>query len=433
MGVRIKSVVKGSLAEQRGITESDILKTINRHEIVDVLDYRLYISEPVVTLGVVGKDKSRLITIKKQEDEDIGLEFETYLMDEHRSCLNKCIFCFIDQMPPNMRSSLYFKDDDARLSFLFGNYITLTNMDQKEIDRIISLKISPINISVHTTNPSLRCIMMNNKNAGSKLSYIKQLTSAGITVNCQIVLCPGINDGPQLQSTLEALARLGDNIGSVACVPVGLTKYRDGLYPLTGYDRDGAREVIAIIDEFNAKLVQNGGRSLAYPADEFFILAKKRLPELSYYGELSQLANGVGMLALFINDFKGALDRLPNSDEQRHVSIATGVAFSSYLRALVEKLKDKHRNLVCDIYPIKNKHFGESITVTGLLTGNDIINQLKGRRLGETLLISECMLSHEQDKFLDDVTVEDMEKVLSVKVTVVPNDGEKTLELIIGS
>lgn len=432
MSVIIKDVKKGSICSDKGIKAGDTLIKINGHDIIDILDYQLYVTECVITLLLKSDDKFRFTTIKKQESDDIGLEFETYLMDKHRSCKNKCIFCFIDQMPPNMRESLYFKDDDARLSFLFGNYITLTNIDQNEIDRIIRLKISPINISVHTTNPMLRAIMMNNRFAGDSLKFIGQLTSAGITVNCQLVMCKGVNDGAELENSLNNLLELGENLGSVSCVPVGLTKYREGLYPLEPYDKESAGIVIDIIDDFAKKCINTVGRQIAYASDEFYIIAKRKLPSLEYYGELMQLENGVGMLSLLISEFLEALEEMPFVSKERDVTIATGVDFAPYLKILVDKLQKKCNNLKCKVIPIKNKFFGETITVTGLITASDLIKQLSAVEIGETLLVSECMLSHEQDKFLDDITVGELEQKLDTKLTIVKSNGAELLFSIIG-
>lgn len=433
-GVAIQGVKSKSLASEKGIISGDMLLKINGNDIIDVLDYQLYMTDCTITLLLLHDEKHKYVTIQKQEDEDIGLEFETYLMDKHRSCKNKCIFCFIDQMPPNMRESLYFKDDDARLSFLFGNYITLTNIDQSEIDRIIKHKISPINISVHTTNPMLRAIMMNNRFAGDSLKFISQLTQAGITVNCQLVMCKGVNDGHELKNSLKNLIELGENLGSVACVPVGLTKYREGLYPLEPYDKESAKDVIDIIDEFAKECMATPcvGRQIAYASDEFYIIAKRKLPNLAYYGELSQLENGVGMLSLFIDEFLEELEQVSHSNKVRDITVATGVDFAPYLKILVDKLQKKWFNLRCKVIPIKNKFFGETITVTGLLTATDIINQLQVVEIGETLLVSENMLSHEQDKFLDDITVTELEAKLNTKLTIVQNNGARVLHSILG-
>jgi putative radical SAM enzyme (TIGR03279 family) len=432
VSVLIDDVVKQSICDQRGIEPGDLLISINGNEIIDVLDYQFYIAETVIRLVVKKKNGCfYAMKIRKDQYEDIGLTFHTYLMDSQRSCTNNCIFCFVDQMPPNMRESLYFKDDDARLSFLFGNYITLTNLKQSEIDRIIKMKISPINISVHTTNPDLRCEMMHNRFAGEKLKYVKQLSDAGIVINCQLVLCPGINDGEELKRTLSDLGSLYPNIQSIACVPVGLTKYRDGLYPLQRYGRETAREVIRIVEEFSSNFYQKHQTRLAYASDEFYLRAELPLPEEDFYEDFAQLENGVGVLALLKSDFYSLYHQLPADSVSRRCSIATGTDAYPFIQQLVDEAEKKWHNLTCKVYAIRNDFFGETITVAGLLTAEDIIKQLNGKDLGDVLILPDCMLRHEQDKFLDDKTVADVEEALGIKVRMIGTQGDDLLEGIL--
>lgn len=432
MSVYITNVVKGSVAQKNGIRPKDILLSINNNEIVDVLDYQFYITE--TTLKVIVKrddNKFLVLKLKKRQYEDIGLEFETYLMDKKRSCTNDCIFCFVHQMPPGMRESLYFKDDDARLSFLFGNYITLTNLKQSEIDRIIKMKISPINISVHTTNPELRNKMMRNRFAGEKLDYIKQLSDAGIDINCQLVLCPGINDGKELQRTLKDLSGLYPNILSIACVPVGLTKYRDKLYPLERYNRETARGVIKIVNEFADDFYNKYGTRLAYASDEFYLRAELPLPNEDFYEDFAQLENGVGVISMLRCDFNELYHSLDGDSKVRNITIATGTDASPFIDELVQKAKLKWTGLNCQVVPIINNFFGDTITVAGLVTATDIIDQLKDKKLGDVLILPNCMLRHEQDKFLDDYTVEDIEKALGVRVKLIGTQGDCLLQGLI--
>lgn len=434
MSVMISGVEKGSLAKKAGILPGEELVSINGNEILDVLDYRFYMTEERLSVLIRDRDgKPRKISIRKDEYDDIGLEFETYLMDKQQSCRNQCIFCFIDQMPPGMRESLYFKDDDARMSFLFGNYITLTNLTDRDVERIIKMHISPVNISVHTTNPELRCKMMKNRFAGESLRHMYRLAQAGIGINCQLVLCPGINDGEELKKSLEDLENLYPSVQSIACVPVGLTDYREGLYPLEPYTPQSAAEVIRVIDEFSDRTQAEHGVRLCYPADEFFLTAGIPIPDGEYYGDFNQLENGVGMLATMRDEFAAALKLVEDEPcKDRKISIATGVAASDFIRGLVDEAGKKWHNLDCTVYAVKNDFFGHKITVTGLLTGRDLIAQLKDRDLGETLLLSSSMLRQNTDVFLDDVTVPELEKALGVRVRVTENDGYDFLDALLG-
>jgi putative radical SAM enzyme (TIGR03279 family) len=363
----------------------------------------------------------------------LGLEFASYLMDRQHHCKNKCIFCFVDQMPPGMRETLYFKDDDARLSFLFGNYITLTNLRQKDIDRMIKMHISPVNISVHTMDPALRQKLMGNPAAASSLDFLRQLAAAGIKINTQLVLCPGINDGEQLVRSLQELGNLYPSVESIAAVPVGLTKYREGLFPLRPYTQEEARAVIETIHRFSEDFLAREGVRLAYPADEFFLMAQMPIPDDEYYGEFNQLENGVGLLSLLRREIADELEDWEDEGLSRRVSLATGEAAAPFLREQIAQIKKRFPGLDCTVYEIRNDYFGEHITVAGLVTATDLIRQLKGKDLGEELLIPGVMLRHEQDRFLDDQTIEDVQRALGVSVRTVDNDGTQFLLALLGA
>ncbi len=430
--VEICGVISGSPAEKAGIAAGDCLLEICGHQINDVLDYMFYSAEESVKLKVIRSGSELVFSINKGEYDDIGLQFETFLMDKKQSCRNKCVFCFIDQMPPNMRETLYFKDDDARLSFLQGNYVTLTNLEQSDIDRIIEMKLN-INVSVHTTDPQLRCKMMNNRFAGEKLKYLYQLAESGIQLNCQIVCCPGLNDGDALRRTLSDLGSLMPNITSIAVVPVGLTKFRNGLYPLECFNKKTAGDVIGIIEEFQSGFLEKFGTRTVFPSDEFFLTAEKPLPDAEYYENYPQYENGVGMLRSLIDEFEGAVKSAEQNENERHVSIACGYAPYSVIKRLAEIAEKAFPKLRCSVYRIRNDFFGETITVTGLITAQDIIAQLKNKELGNTLLISSAMLRCDSEDFLDDLTVSDVEAALNVKIKAVSNDGYELLDAMLGN
>ena len=416
MSVIIKSVVKGSAAYKTGARENDVLLSLNGNEIMDVLDYRFYQNDSKITVCFMDKrGKQRTKTVKKKEEDELGFLFDTYLMDKQRACKNRCIFCFIDQLPKGMRKSLYFKDDDSRLSFLFGNYITLTNITEHEIERIIKMHISPINISVHTTNPELRVKMMRNETAGEALSIIKRFSDAGISINCQLVLCPEINDGEELRRSLSDLTALS-GVESIAAVPVGLTRHRESLTPLKKFTKETAAAVIDVMNEFSDH------RNVC-AADEFFLLSDRPIPQAEYYGDFSQLENGVGLWRMMLDDCTAAIDEIEEPKQPKSISVVTGVSAYPLIRNIVDTAQKKWHNLNCKVYEIKNDFFGHDITVAGLVTGGDIIKQLKGKDLGKTLLIPDVMLRHENDMFLDDVTLDDLSKELSVEVKVVSADG----------
>lgn len=433
MSVIIKSVDSKSPAEKAGLKAGDTLISINKNDIMDVLDYRFYQNNAKLKIEYIDdKGKIKHKRIKKQDYEELGLNFETYLMDKQHSCLNKCVFCFIDQLPKGMRDSLYFKDDDSRLSFLFGNYITLTNITEHEIERIIKMHISPINISVHTTNPELRVKMMKNKNAGKVLSVIKRFNDAGIKINCQLVLCPGYNDGEELKRTLSDLTEL-QNAECIAAVPVGLTKYRDGLADLDPFNPITAAETIDIIDRYGEECIKKYGSRRIYASDEFYLLAKRQMPDADYYGEFLQLENGVGLWALLLKEATDAIaEEEYKLEQKRKISVVTGVAAYHLITEIVDKCKQKWDNLECKVYKIKNNFFGEKITVAGLVTATDIKEQLKGENLGEELIIPAVMLRKEGDMFLDSITLSELSRDLGVKITPVDNDGYLLIDALLG-
>ena len=431
MAVKIFDVTTGSHADKAGIKKGETLLSINSNEIVDVLDYRFYQVNRKLTLEVADEDKNvRTIEMTKGEYEEIGLEFETYLMDKQHSCRNKCIFCFIDQLPKGMRESLYFKDDDSRLSFLFGNYITLTNITEHEIDRIIKMHISPINVSVHTTNPELRCKMMNNRFAGDTLKYLKRFADAGITLNCQIVSCPGINDGDELVRTLTDLENLGVNM--TAIVPVGLTRYRENLYPLVPYNKETAGQTIDIIEKMGDECVKKHGRRIFFPGDEFYLLAEREIPSPEFYEDFSALEDGIGMIAYLTDDVGWKLEELDADESLCHkVTIACGEGVFPYMKRIMSMINEKFPNITINTRAIKNNFFGGGVNVSGLVTGGDLIDQLRGDDLGDRLIIPSSMLRFENDLFLDDVSTDDVERELNITLIPINNNGNDLVEAVI--
>ena len=437
--VRIASVDNHSRAASAGILAGDNLISINGREICDVLDYRFFLAERSVTILVERNGERLEMVIKKQQYDDIGLDFETPLMDKKHSCRNKCIFCFIDQLPEGMRESLYFKDDDSRLSFLHGNYITMTNLSDKDVDRIIKMHISPVNVSVHTTNPELRVEMMKNKNAGKVLSYLDRFKDAGITICAQIVLCKGINDGAELTRSMNDLKKLFPALSSCSVVPAGLTKFRDGLYPLEPFTPQECTDIISQVNSFGDECLKELGTRLFYCADEFYIKSKLPLPDEDYYEEYAQIENGVGMLRSLASEFSSELDffldGLENRrlDEPRVISIATGVAAYDHIKKLALLAESKTEGLKVNVYKIINRFFGESITVSGLLTGIDIANQLGDCELGDELLLSANTLRADGDLFLCGMTPSELsEKLGGIKITFNKNDGAELLSAILG-
>ncbi|MBQ8016264.1 MAG: DUF512 domain-containing protein [Clostridia bacterium] len=433
MAVKISEICPGSIAAKKKIKAGDSLVSINGNEITDVLDYRFYINDTKLLLSLVtAEGKSKLVLIRKDEFEDIGLEFETYLMDKQRSCKNKCIFCFIDQLPKGLRKSLYFKDDDSRLSFLFGNYITLTNLTDSEAERIIKMHISPVNVSVQTMNPELRIKMMANPRAGESLKYLKKFADAGIALNTQLVLCPGINDGTELEHSLCELAALYPSVQSIAAVPVGLSDHREGLFEIEPYTKETADEVIGIIDRFNENFKSEHGEIIAYAADEFYLKAERRMPDAEYYNDFPQLENGVGMWALLKSEFEQALEECKTKELDRTVTVVTGKAAYPLISELAEKAIKKIKGLDINVVAAENKLLGKMITVSGLLCGADIISALDGLDLGDELIIPPNCLRSEGDMFLDDMTVEELSQRLKIKVTQNGSSGEDLLRSLLG-
>ena len=420
MSTIIASVDHRSPAERSGVRPGEKLLAINGHQIVDVLDYRFFGYDKNPELELAGENgERRLVRVRKPEGEDLGLNFDTYLMDKARSCANNCIFCFVDQMPPGMRETLYFKDDDARLSFLMGNYITLTNLSPREIQRIIDLRISPINVSVHATDPELRAMLLRHRKAGDSVAVMRRFAQAGITMNCQIVACPGINDGPALERTLTDLAEMAPAVSSVAIVPVGLTKFREGLYPLKPYTAEQAGAVIDQVEAFGRRQREKTGSTFAWCSDEFYLLAGRQLPDKDYYEDMNQLENGVGMLRLLTSQAELALEDVPQGLTPCPCTIATGAAAAPFIREILERAEKACPALEGEVRAIRNDFFGETITVSGLVTGRDLIAQLKGTARGERLLVPSNMLRAGERVFLDDVTVEQVEQALGLPVTIV--------------
>ncbi len=430
---KIQSVDPGSPARRAGVRPGETLTHVNGRAVADVLDYKFYTYDPRLELTLTAPDGgSRTVRLRKGEGEDLGLNFETYLMDKARSCANNCIFCFVDQMPPGMRDTLYFKDDDARLSFLMGNYITLTNLSRRELERIEELRISPINISVHATSPEVRQRLLKNRRAGECLEIMRRFARAGIVMNCQIVACPGVNDGPELDRTLAELSELYPQVKSVSVVPVGVTRFRDGLFPLEPYTPQGATAVLDQVEAFAAQSLARRGSRVAWCSDEFYLKAGRALPDEDYYEDFTQLENGVGMLRLLEAEFRAALLSVGPEEKPAPFAVATGASAAPVIARLLEEAKARCPGVDGRVYPIRNRFFGETINVAGLVTGGDLIGQLRGKILGERLLIPENMLRHGEHVFLDDVTVEQAEQALGVPLTPVEQDGGALVDAIFG-
>ncbi len=435
----IRAVLPGSIAEEMEIEAGDRLLAINGTEIEDIFDYQFLIQDTYIEVLVEKPDGEQwLLEIDKELDEDPGIEFENGLMDEYRSCHNKCVFCFIDQMPPNMRKTLYFKDDDARLSFLQGNYVTLTNLSDHDIDRICRYHLSPINISFQTMNPELRCRMLNNRFAGEALKKVDRLMEGGIRMNGQIVLCKGLNDGKELEYSIEELMKYLPNLESVSVVPVGLTKYREGLYPLKPFSPKEAGDVIDLIERYQKECYDKYGIHFVHASDEWYILAGRELPEEERYDGYLQLENGVGMLRLLMNEFEDALEKRKSAagftdySPRGEMSLATGLLAYPYLKRMGERLMESYPGIKLYVYPVTNYFFGEQITVSGLITGQDLVAQLKGKKLGSRLLLPENILRSGEDVFLDDYRTGDVEKALQVPLNIVKSSGYDLVDVILG-
>lgn len=438
-GHLIKKILPGSIAEEFELAPGDRLISINGHEIEDIFDYQFYAEDTYIEILIEKPDGEQwILEVDKEEDEDLGIEFDNGLMDEYRSCHNKCIFCFIDQMPKGMRDTLYFKDDDSRLSFLQGNYVTLTNMSDHDLDRIIQYHLSPINISFQTMNPELRCKMLNNRFAGEALKKVDRLNEAGIEMNGQIVLCKGVNDGEELAFSIREMMRYIPNLQSVSVVPVGLSKYRDGLFPLEPFTREDAREVLSTIHHYQNESYQKYGNHFIHASDEWYILAGEELPQEENYDGYLQLENGVGMMRLLLNEFEEAMKELQekiSADDldfvPREISMATARLAYPFIRDMAARMMEIVPGLMIHVYEITNDFFGEMITVSGLLTGQDLIAQLTGKELGEALYLPQNVLRSGEEVFLDDVTVTEMEKALQVKVDIIKSSGRDFVNAVL--
>lgn len=436
----IHRVLPGSIAQELEVEPGDVLLSVNGHEIEDVFDYHYYSNEEYLTVAIrKGNGEEWELDIEKEYEDDLGIEFENGLMDDYRSCHNKCIFCFIDQMPEGMRDTLYFKDDDSRLSFLQGNYVTLTNMKEHDLERIIAYRLGPINISVQTTNPKLRCKMLNNRFAGEALKKIDRLYEAGIPMNGQIVLCKGINDGEELARSITDLMRYMPVMESVSVVPVGLSRFREGLFPLEAFTKEDACQVLDLIHHFQKICMQKSGLHFIHASDEWYLLAEKELPKEENYDGYIQLENGVGMLRLLRTEFAEALENAAAkrmrtfAGEVSHVTIATGLLAAPTIRELAESFMKSFPEKQVQVIPIANHFFGEQITVSGLLTGHDIIEQLKGKELGDKLLLPCNLLRSGEEVFLDDVTLAQVESALQVKIDIVKSSGQDLVSCLLSS
>ena len=432
--VRITGVSARSRAHSAGLGTGDILVSINGHEISDVLDYRFYLTEKTLDIVYLRDGKKHAVSLKKDMYDDIGLDFETPLMDKKHSCENKCIFCFIDQNPPGMRESIYFKDDDSRLSFLHGNYITLTNLRDHDIERIIEMHMSPVNVSVHTTNPELRRMMMHNKRAGEVLGYLRRLADGGIKLRGQIVLCRNVNDGAELDRTMRDLYGLYPAMDSVSVVPAGMTAYRKGLYPLENFTDEECAGVVRQVTSFADGCERDCGERIFYPSDEFYLRGKVEFPPYETWGEFSQIENGVGMIASFDHELGCALEMLDDNDREsvRDVSVATGEAAYDFICSMAGRISLECPSVKIRVFEIKNNFFGGGVTVTGLLTGQDLYEQLKDEELGDELILSSSMLRSEGDMFLDSSTPEELSEKLGIKISFSDNDGASFLFSILG-
>lgn len=436
----ISKVEPGSIADELELEPGDILLSINGKEIEDVFDYHYLIHDEYLTAVFLKADGEEWeLEIEKDYDDDLGIEFENGLMDDYKSCHNKCIFCFIDQMPKGMRDTLYFKDDDSRLSFLQGNYVTLTNMKDKDLDRIIHYKLAPINISVQTTNPELRCMMLHNRFAGDALKKVDRFYEAGIEMNGQIVLCKGVNDGAELERSISDMSKYLPHLRSVSVVPVGLSKYREGLYPLEPFTKEDAQQVLATIHKWQEKLFPEYGLHFIHASDEWYILAEEEIPDEDNYDGYLQLENGVGMIRLLLEEFEDSLRQLRKSGamerwnhRKREISTVTGRIVAPYIERMARRMEKEFPGLCVHVHPIRNDFFGERITVTGLLTGQDIMAQLKGEHLGEELLLPINVLRSGERVLLDDYTVEDISSALQVPVNIVKSSGYDFTESLLG-
>ena len=423
MALYVTAVDENSPAERLGISVGCALLAIDGHPLNDALDYQFYTTPAQFSLALCEHEQHRTVQVEKGEYEPLGCNFKTYLGDEKHSCSNHCMFCFIDQLPPGMREPLYFKDDDERLSFLFGNYITLTNLSEHEIDRIIQMHISPIFVSVHTTNPQLRVRMLANKRGGEVLQYLPRLAAGGIELNCQLVLCRGINDGEELRRTLQDLLALHPRVGSIAAVPAGVTDYRKGLYKLTAYDKESAAATLDILEEFAARCRAEYGRSVVYPSDEWYLTAERPIPPAEFYDEFAQLEDGVGMWRLYHDTFMEELDNYAGLVLPHSLDVVTGTLAAPLIQDCAEALMRKYPQVQVTVHAIRNEFFGGNVSVAGLVTGTDIIRQCRGRLQGDLLAVPEVMVRDEKGQFLDDITLEQLGRELGCRAISIPTDG----------
>ena len=430
----VDKVMEGSIAEELEIEVGDILLEINGNKIEDIFDYQYYTQDEYIEV-LIRKPSGEewLLEIEKEYDDDLGITFENGLMDNYRSCHNKCIFCFIDQMPKGMRETLYFKDDDSRLSFLQGNYVTLTNMSDDDINRIIKYNLSPINVSFQTTNPELRCKMLNNRFAGDALKKAWKLADAGITMNGQIVLCKGVNDGEELDRSIRELSAYAPTIESVSVVPVGLSKFRDGLYPLEPFTKEDAKQVLSIIHSWQDKIYEEHGIHFIHASDEWYILAEEDMPKEEKYDGYLQLENGVGMIRLLLAEFDEAMENIASDfvPKSKEITLVTGRLAYSFIKTMADTIMKRFDNIKIHVYAIRNDFFGENITVSGLLTGQDILKQLKGKELGEKIYLPQNVLKSGECVFLDDMTVDELEKALQVPVDIVKSSGQDFVNTVV--
>lgn len=429
---KIKSVEEGSIAQELEIEPGDYLLAVNDTELKDIFDYHFICNDEFITVLIEKPNGEQWeLEIEKEYNEDIGIDFEQGLMDNYRSCTNKCMFCFIDQMPPGMRETLYFKDDDARLSFLQGNYITLTNMKDQDLDRIIKYRLSPINISIHTVNPELRVKMLHNRFAGEALKKLEKLYDNRIEMNSQIVLCKGLNDGAELERSIEYLSNMLPYMESLSVVPVGLTKYRENLAPLKKFNKEDAIEVLNTIHKWQDKLLKEHGTRFVFASDEWYLTAEMPIPDEAYYEGYNQIENGVGMIRSLEDEVDEYLATLTGDDRSKKVSLATAVLAAPIIKQQTEKVMEKYPNIDCNVYTILNDYFGRDITVAGLLTGQDIINQLKDKDLGDYLILPDVLLRSGEEVLLDDLTVTDLEKALQIEIRIVKSDGTSLIDTIL--
>ena len=423
MAIKIQTVEPGSPAQQLGLGPGDELLSVDGNPLNDTLDYEFYTDSSSFHLKARIQGAVQEWDVHREARGPFGCDFATYLGDEKHSCSNHCMFCFIDQLPPGMRESLYFKDDDERLSFLFGNYITMTNMQDHEIDRIIKMHISPINISVHTTNPQLRVRMLANRRGGETLKYLDRLVEGGIEVNCQLVLCRGVNDGDELRRTLTDLLKLTPMVQSIAAVPCGITDYRKNLYPQVPYDAASSAEVIDILEEFGDECKARHGKRIIYPSDEWYLNAGRPLPPAEFYEDYAQLENGVGMWRLFEQEFLAELDKPHRIYGSKKMDVVTGTLAAPLIEAMMAELHRQYPMIEVTVHPIQNKFFGGNVSVAGLVTATDILAQCKGKLQSSVLGVPEVMLRSERDMFLDSVTVDELAQQLGVKIEILPSGG----------